>query len=201
MISVSIDNSTASRKNWISDGGVLTDGIQSIENEIKLKSIYEDVERFKRAQNLLHHKLEFFTVNAESNLEREKNENVISFKAPDVTRSFSATESKNSFPNAQRWVGHVNEITAKTFFAELKDLNDPTTYEVGEFDIKEVSLDDRELLSIGAIFYWSIGLANYNGQVEKKSLIRFQRVTNYTSQHYDSVADKAQELFDNLNWG
>jgi len=52
----------------------------------------------------------------------------------------------------------------------------PGTFEMGRFDLREVSEEDRSLLVEGAVFYWSIGYSRINGQVQKQSNIRFQRL-------------------------
>jgi len=123
-----------------------------------------------------------------------------SFFLPAISPPYLILESKSYFTGAQKWIGHVTTINEHTFNAQLNDLNDPTTYEIGEFDLNEVPPEDMELLSVGAAFYWSVGKANMNGQVEKKSLIRFQRMKPWSATDYDDALDKADTLFKELNW-
>jgi hypothetical protein len=122
------------------------------------------------------------------------------FFLPAISPPYLILESRSYFTGAQKWIGHVTIINKNTFKAQLTDLNDPTTYEVGEFEISEVPPEDLELLSLGAAFYWSVGQANVNGQVEKKSLIRFQRMKPWSETDYDTALDKADILFNELNW-
>jgi hypothetical protein len=107
---------------------------------------------------------------------------------------------KRYFLKTQRWIGHVIEVTGKIFKAKLEDLNQPGTYEIGEFETNDISTEDYELFKIGSVFYWSVGLANYNGQIVKQSLLRFQRVNNWTETDYDNCSDRASDLMKNLNW-
>lgn len=125
---------------------------------------------------------------------------VQSFFLPDLPPPYLISETKSYFTGAQKWIGHVTEIKKHTFKAQLIDLNKTTTYEIGEFELNEVPPEDKELLSIGAAFYWSIGQANINGQIEKKSLIRFQRMKPWSANDYDNALDRANKLFHELNW-
>lgn len=101
---------------------------------------------------------------------------------------------------SQNWIGHIIEFSDDGFTAKLLDKNDPTTYEMAEFDIADVSKGDIDLLKLGAIFYWSIGYANQNGQIIKQSLLRFKRSIDFTIDEVDRIADRANELNKAINW-
>lgn len=117
------------------------------------------------------------------------------------TRNFFVKRRmKNHSEKTQRWVGYIDTISGDEFSAKLEDLNDPGTYEVANFDIAEVSKSDKELLSIGAVFYWSVGYSNDNGQISKKSLIRFKRSVPFTIEEVDEVADWASKMVKRINW-
>ncbi len=103
------------------------------------------------------------------------------------------------FKKTQKWLGHVTEIKSDEFIAELKDLTNPGTIEIGEFEINEISAEDKELLTIGSAFYWSVGYAVEKGQVKKESIIRFQRIY-WEQDELDSAFDRARILEENLNW-
>jgi hypothetical protein len=109
-------------------------------------------------------------------------------------------ESYRYFVQTQRWIGHVEKITKNGFVAKLTDLNDNTTYEMADFEMREVSPEDRPLVSLGAAFYWSLGTVNDNGQVIKTAFMRFQRVRPWTEHDYDRIADRAQERYKKLKW-
>lgn len=107
---------------------------------------------------------------------------------------------KNYISKSQNWICYVLELSHDSFFAKLEDLNNPNTYETAHFDIDEVSKEDLELLKVGAIFYWSVGYANQNGQVIKQSLIRFKRAVEITEYEFDEIADETKEIIKDLNW-
>jgi len=124
----------------------------------------------------------------------------IEFVSPKFADDYSVFDSRKYFLEAQKWIGHVEQIKNKTFIAKLTDLTNTTTYEMGEFDFDEISPEDMELVKIGATFYWSLGRSNNNGQIEKKSILRFQRVKNWEEEDYDRVLDRAEEKMQKLEW-
>ena len=107
---------------------------------------------------------------------------------------------KNYSNNLQSWVGHVVEIKDLTFVAELDDLTNPGTKETAEIEFSSVSPDDCSLVELGAVFYWSIGAKMNRGQISKESIIRFQRVSAWEENEYDSAADRASDLFKSINF-
>lgn len=122
------------------------------------------------------------------------------FNIPDFSIKNILDESKNFATNTQRWKGHVISIKPNNFLAKLFDLNDPSTHEYCLFEKKIISPDDVELLAVGAVFYLSVGFFMEKGQVEKKSLVRFQRLVSWTKEDYDSSIDRAEDLLNTLNW-
>lgn len=126
------------------------------------------------------------------------------FYIPSFTKPIFSEKRVNLFKNyssqTQRWIGHVIEIKDKIFLAKLEDLNQPSTYEIGEFDISDISIEDKEMFKIGAVFYWSVGLTYRKGQAIKESLLRFQRLYKWTESDYDKSTDRALYLFKNLKW-
>lgn len=99
-----------------------------------------------------------------------------------------------------RWIGYVLEIKENSFTAKLVDVDDNTTYEIAEFDKTDVSTFDKDLLTIGAVFYWSVGYANHYGQISKQSLVRFRRSIDLGVAEFDSIIDKAEELNHEIVW-
>jgi len=104
------------------------------------------------------------------------------------------------FSGTQRWLCHIESFDEKTIFAKLTDLITSGTQETAEFDIEEVSLEDRPLIKIGAGFYWSVGLASEKGQISKKSLIRFQRLIELTEDDYNEAMDRYNSVHKNILW-
>ncbi len=128
------------------------------------------------------------------------------FKAVDYYSHIPNLEEFNrSFSNsyvskAQNWIGHVVSVNELNFTAKLIDAFISDTYEMAEFDFNEVSPEDVELLEKGAVFYWSVAYAYENGQVSKKSFLRFKRSIGLTIDEINAVADRASFLNENLNW-
>ena len=113
-----------------------------------------------------------------------------------LVKAVKSHESSSYFLSIQKWRGYVTNLTPEGFEARLEDLSSGGTDEVGEFERREVSPGDKELLQLGSVFYWSIGYA-YNGtQVEKKSVIRFQRLNGWSEEEYDRAIDKGAALYD-----
>lgn len=102
----------------------------------------------------------------------------------------------------QKWQGYINQVDfdERKFEAILNDITDEGTKEIAEFDFSDVSPDDRKLIEDGAVFYWSIGYSNYNGQTKKESLLRFQRVVEWSEEDYNIASDSASDLNKKLNF-
>ena len=107
---------------------------------------------------------------------------------------------KDYIKESQNWIGYITELSPNRFTAKLIDKKDPSTYEVAQFDVKEVSAGDAELIKVGALFYWSVGYANQRGQISKYSLIRFKRGIDFSLDDIDSITDKANEMSENIIW-
>lgn len=102
--------------------------------------------------------------------------------------------------NIQKWKGHVISVEGDTFKAKLNDLIEKGTHEIGEFELAEVSQEDRSLVKNGAAFYWSLGYSLRGGQVTKESVIRFQRILIWDQEDYDEAEDRAEDLYNSISW-
>lgn len=186
---------TTLEKHWSID--YLTTGVKKempVKEEIILHSINEEIK--KRLLKINH----LNTLN-ESLKNKELGESSANnFESPKFSPDFLIYDTRKYFLKSQKWIGHVVEIKQDCFIAKLTDVDNETTYEIGEFDYDEISPEDKEFLEIGGTFYWTLGSANTNGQIEKKSIIRFQRVNKWKIEDYDHVIDRANELMDNLKW-
>lgn len=186
---------TTLNKHWASHGVTGAHKIFADKDDIILEALNEGVK--KRLK-----KLDGLDLLGSKSLGSEMFEenNSKDFESPKFSFDFSAFDSNKYFLQSQRWIGHVEMINKDGFIARLNDLSNPTTYEMGEFDFDEISPEDKELVTVGAAFYWSLGRANNYGQIEKKSIIRFQRVRNWTEDDYNKVLDRAEEKFNKLIW-
>ncbi len=150
---------------WVDDN-LLTVGNQ---NDFKNFEIWKNIiERFTNEFKLKPLK--------ETNEFDDSNINQMIQDIPKFTKYFDIVNAKKYSKRIQSWKGIVTSKNEKTFIAKLFDLNIGGTYEMGEFDNEDVSPDDVQLLSTGAIFYWSVGHYMENGQSVKRSDIRFQRL-------------------------
>jgi len=121
------------------------------------------------------------------------------FAIPEYSKTFAIQKRKYT-AKTQKWIGYVIDIKENSFIAHLEELNDSTTYEIGEFDKFEILPDDLPLLSIGSTFYWSIGYLTNNSQRKKESTIKFRRLGNLSVEDFDRIKDKADNLFESINW-
>lgn len=97
----------------------------------------------------------------------------------------------------EQWTGRVTHIDAKgkIFLAALQSKTAPD--ELGEFSFDDLSDDDKELLSLGAIFYWSIGkIITPGGEVSNVSKVRFRRLQHWHRKTLEKAKAQAEEYND-----
>jgi hypothetical protein len=93
------------------------------------------------------------------------------------------------FDLMQQWEGVVTEIEAETFWAELRDLTEPTSNrEVVEIYLREVAEQDKVLLAPGAVFYWSVGYdTSRPGTQVRASEIKFRRTPRWSKRRLEKI--------------
>jgi hypothetical protein len=136
------------------------------------------------------------------------NQSLPDFEMPSQLGTFADRAKKNYFNFSQRWVGNIIKLNNdENFTAKLEDLNDPTTYEIAEFNIRDVPADDKEFLKVGNSFYWSVGYEVKNGQNRKASVLKFQRLPKMDEHEIDrkintidNVVDRVDEIIKKINW-
>ena len=101
----------------------------------------------------------------------------------------------------QQFEGVTTEVGDDYFIAQMHDLtNSDCDIELMEFDLREISSEDRKILKPGTVFYWTIGYeTRIGGQVLRISELRVQRTPIWTKTKLDSVAANASEIFEKLN--
>lgn len=103
--------------------------------------------------------------------------------------------SPTRFDLRQQWEGTVTAISEDSFTATLEDLTDPAvSEESAELFLEDVSESDRELVELGAVFYWSVGYEDTPRGRERKSIIRFRRLPGWSRQQLNAVKEKTAEL-------
>lgn len=101
----------------------------------------------------------------------------------------------------QKWKGVVKDILKDTFVAQLADLLRNIPEEQAEFFRSDIQDDDKELFSVGAVFYWCIGYVySPSNQVTRASFLRFQRLPLYSQDSVKITAQKAKDIKDGITW-
>ncbi len=105
---------------------------------------------------------------------------------------------KGNFRLLQMWEGRVLSIdTEKNEFSAVISDKTNTVFpdEQLTLSVEEVSRNDLQLLQEGAVFYWSIGYADYPGRPRtRESRIRFRRLPKWTHRELKKAREKGAEL-------
>lgn len=112
-------------------------------------------------------------------------------------RYISVEEKDNKperFAALQKWEGNVFELKENSFIATVADQNLKGNYENVEISYDEVSDYDKDLIEIGAYFYWSIGyLEKSSGQRFRSSIIKFKRFPLWTKEELNKAKKDAND--------
>ncbi len=105
---------------------------------------------------------------------------------------------KGDFRLLQMWEGRVIsiDIDNNEFTAVISDKTNPDLPdEQVTLSIEDVPKNDLQLLNKGAVFYWSIGYADYPGRPRtRESRIRFRRLPKWTHRELVKAREKGAEL-------
>jgi hypothetical protein len=153
-----------------------------------------DYKLSKRRSSLLNRSFSKFLFNKDEEADELFNNKISAF-----SKKIHGT-TLDYFKQTQNWIGHIIEIEGEKFLARLEDLNHSDTYELATFDFKDVSVEDQDLLSLGSIFYWSVGYAVRGSQIYKESFIRFQRLPPWDVEEFNKVADSSSGLRNRIGW-
>jgi hypothetical protein len=104
--------------------------------------------------------------------------------------------------NTKTWRGVITKIYDSYFSCRLYDLDDKSEiYEIADFNIDSIITDeDKPLLEVGAIFYWSVGSIIRNGTKKNQSEIRLRRVAAMDSDEFTEFYDKSESDYLDLRW-
>lgn len=99
---------------------------------------------------------------------------------------------------SHHWECTVEEVHETEFTAVLRSLRDIRDSEKSaEIPREEVSMDDLELLTPGAVFYWTIGYETSPAGTRRRfSLIKFRRLPAWTEKDLKRVTRTGDELFE-----
>lgn len=108
-------------------------------------------------------------------------------------------KAREYFLAMQRWEGHVIDVGHDTFRARLVPIIGEGSDQEAEIYTQEVAADDRSLIELGAVFYWSIGYLDKPSGRLRASIIRFRRLPVWSKrelENADAKADKLRGLLD-----
>lgn len=115
----------------------------------------------------------------------------------------AAPTPRMSLQPLQEWEGYVTAIGSETFSARLTDVTAGRHFEeeTTEFPISDLSDDDRELLTLGAIFRWVIGYQRSAGGTKRRvSQVTFRRLPAWTRADLERAKKRSEELADTIVW-
>lgn len=104
--------------------------------------------------------------------------------------------------NTKTWKGVVTKLNRFSFSCRLYDLEGKSEiYETADFIIDSIISDeDKPLLEVGAIFYWSVGSVIRNGTKKNQSEIRLRRVAAMDVDEFNEFYDKSNSNYSDLKW-
>ena len=73
--------------------------------------------------------------------------------------------------------------------------------EAVELPLDEISHGDKELVKVGAAFYWSIGYADSKtGQRRRESITRFRRLPETVKREIEAAKKEAKRVRNAIGW-
>lgn len=101
-----------------------------------------------------------------------------------------------------KWEGVVSRVSGDIFMGKLRDLTtDEGFINEAEFSVDDLQEDDKELLEIGAVFYWYVGYMTTSGGTRTKiSLLKFQRLPKWQKSKIERIEEDAKRLREKLKW-
>lgn len=94
-----------------------------------------------------------------------------------------------------QWEGCITKVLEKTFLADLVNEDDDEL--TAKFDIDDVSEDDKELIQVNNIFYWSIGHRTTQGnQRINEEIIIFRRLPAWRKFNINKPSEKAKKFIE-----
>lgn len=112
---------------------------------------------------------------------------------------------KRAFAPTYHWEGVVEQVAAAGFRGRLTPIEHGSPREAqveyADFDYEELADPaERALVSIGAVFYWTIGKSrNAAGTLTNQSLVRFRRLPPVSAQMRARASAEAEALLRDLN--
>jgi hypothetical protein len=106
----------------------------------------------------------------------------------------------NCFNSKRKYQGEVRELTNDGFIGRLRNLSESAPDQEAEFYFEDVSPNDKELVAIGALFYWNIGyMTLVGGQRLGCHTLAFKRLPVWTKTEIKAAKQRAKSLFEWVN--
>lgn len=98
------------------------------------------------------------------------------------------------FNALQKWEGVVTEVRQDTFLSRLVPMVGEGSDQEAEIYVEEIDQEDRELIELGAVFYWTIGYLDRPSGRMRASAIRFRRLPVWTRRELQIAKIEAAKL-------
>jgi hypothetical protein len=107
-------------------------------------------------------------------------------------QDFAIGSWRENFIILAKWSGRVLSITRRSLIAAVTDeMNTQTPEEEAEIPLVEISQFDRDLVTEGALFLWTIGYrVHASGQRSRESTIRFRRFPRWSAEEVERAANR-----------
>lgn len=123
------------------------------------------------------------------------------FNFDSLNKNYGIFQRKVYTKRTKTWKGQIISIQEGFFTAKLFEMGTTGTYESAQFNIKDdISEEDYELISIGAIFYWSVGSIVENRTQKKQSEIRLRRISSLSPSEFDEIKDIIALKYGKIKW-
>lgn len=110
------------------------------------------------------------------------------------------TRSDERYILLKKYEGFVTSRADETFMARLAQNTSDYPVLEAEFELEELSEEDRELAVEGAALVWTIGY-RYDGSTRKReSAIYFRRLPAWSDKEIEQGREAAQELTRGIRW-
>ena len=122
-------------------------------------------------------------------------------RAASVSHFSEVPEPSHTVQVLQQWEGEVLRVTSDSFVARLHDISTANPDEQATFSNDEISIDDREFLAPGGVFFWSIGYRDsMAGRRQRFSQLSFRRLGPVTKAEVDEAREYAARLKKQFGW-
>jgi hypothetical protein len=129
---------------------------------------------------------------------------VFQFVLPNQITADSTYAGAGSIPESsiilQKWEGVVLERGETKFSGYLYEGNEDFPLKCAEIDLEELAVEDRDLVTPGAPFVWTIGYRVRRGTRSRFSEIYFRRLPRWTKEEIDSAKTAGAALSEDAGW-